>query len=65
MILHSHRSRVINPHLDRLVNEFNERSVKALDVCNAIRDGVEMVKQWEKQLEIVVCALDHKRIISE
>jgi hypothetical protein len=65
MILHSHRSMVINSPLDRLVNDFNERSVKALDVCNAIRDGVEMVKQWEKQLEIVVCALDHKRIISE
>ncbi|CAL5185423.1 unnamed protein product [Lathyrus oleraceus] len=65
MILHNHRPKVCKPPLDRLVNEFYERSVKALDVCNAIRDGVEMVRQWEKLLEIVLCALDHKRIISE
>ncbi|KAL5080747.1 hypothetical protein RYX36_009168 [Vicia faba] len=65
MILHNHRSKVCKPPLDRLVNEFYERSVKALDVCNAIRDGVEMVRQWEKLLEIVLCGLDHKRIFSE
>ncbi|CAK8532833.1 unnamed protein product [Lathyrus sativus] len=65
MILHNRRSKVCKPPLDRLVNEFYERSVKALDVCNAVRDGVEMVRQWEKLLEIVLCALDHKRIISE
>ena len=65
MILHNHRSRVCKPPLDRLVNEFYERSVKALDVCNAIRDGVEQIRQWEKSLEIVLSALDHKRIIGE
>ncbi|CAI8593867.1 unnamed protein product [Vicia faba] len=65
MILHNHRLKVCKPPLDRLVNEFYERSVKALDICNAISDGVEMVRQWEKLLEIVPCALDHKRIISE
>ncbi|RHN51056.1 hypothetical protein MtrunA17_Chr6g0464261 [Medicago truncatula] len=65
MILHNNRSMVCKPPLDRLVNDFYERSVKALDVCNAIRDGVEQIRQWEKSLEIVLCALDHKRIIGE
>ena len=65
MILHNHRSMVCKPPLDRLVIDFYERSVKALDVCNAIRDGVEQIRQWEKLLEIVLCALDHKRIIGE
>ncbi|CAA7400282.1 unnamed protein product [Spirodela intermedia] len=44
--------------LDRLVGEFFERSVKALDVCNAIRDGIEQVRQWQKHLEIVLVALN-------
>ncbi|KEH25878.1 hypothetical protein MtrunA17_Chr6g0464281 [Medicago truncatula] len=65
MILHNHRSMVCKPPLDRLVNDFYEMSVKALDVCNAIRDGVEQIRQWEKSLEIVLCALDNKRIIGE
>ncbi|XP_004516214.1 protein BYPASS1-LIKE-like [Cicer arietinum] len=65
MILHNHKSRVCKPPLDRLVGDFFERSLKALDVCNAIRDGVEQIRQWEKILEIVLCALDHKRNIGE
>ncbi|XAR49657.1 hypothetical protein NMG60_11032923 [Bertholletia excelsa] len=51
--------------LDRLISEYFERSVKALDVCNAIRDGIEQIRQWEKQLEIVLCALDTQRSLGE
>ncbi|TKY46018.1 BYPASS-related protein [Spatholobus suberectus] len=66
LILHNHRAHVAkHPPLDRMVGEFFERSVKALDVCNAIRDGVEQIRQWQKLLEIVLCALDHKRSIGE
>ncbi|CAJ1953133.1 unnamed protein product [Sphenostylis stenocarpa] len=66
VILHNHRAQVLkHPPLDRMVGEFFERSVKALDVCNAIRDGVEQIRQWQKLLEIVLCALDHKRSIGE
>ncbi|KAK7270952.1 hypothetical protein RJT34_26497 [Clitoria ternatea] len=65
MILHNHRAQVMKPPLDRMVSEFFERSVKALDVCNAVRDGIEQIRQWEKLLEIVLCALDHKRTIGE
>lgn len=50
---------------DRYVMEYYERSVKALDVCNAIRDGIELIRQWQKQLEIVYYALDNQRSIGE
>ncbi|XP_043698224.1 protein ROH1-like [Telopea speciosissima] len=65
-ILFKSKALVSKPPLDRMVNEFFERSVKALDVCNAIRDGIEQVRQWQKHLEIVLCALDSRqRILGE
>ncbi|KAK9748760.1 hypothetical protein RND81_02G078700 [Saponaria officinalis] len=51
--------------MDRFIGEFYEKSVKALDVCNAIRDGIEQVRQWEKLLEIVICALDDQKTLGE
>ncbi|KAG9143768.1 hypothetical protein Leryth_011429 [Lithospermum erythrorhizon] len=51
--------------MDRYVSEYFERSVKALDICNAIRDGIEQIRQWQKQLEIVLCALDNQKILGE
>ncbi|KAK4354620.1 hypothetical protein RND71_026814 [Anisodus tanguticus] len=54
-----------SPVADRYVMEYFERSVKALDVCNAIRDGIELIRQWQKQLEIVYYALDNQRSIGE
>ncbi|KAE9621062.1 hypothetical protein Lal_00019406 [Lupinus albus] len=65
IILHNHREQVFKPPLDRLASDFFERSVKALDVCNAIRDGIEQIRQWQKLLEIVLCALEHKRSLGE
>ncbi|KAK9757383.1 hypothetical protein RND81_01G158800 [Saponaria officinalis] len=59
VILSNNKNHLSRPPMDRLINEFYERSVKALDICNAIRDGIEQVRQWEKLLEIVVCALDN------
>ncbi|KAK4803756.1 hypothetical protein SAY86_003573 [Trapa natans] len=47
--------------VDRTLNEFYDRSVKALDVCNAVRDGIEQVRSWGKLLEIVLFALDIKK----
>ncbi|KAK6935430.1 Protein ROH1-like [Dillenia turbinata] len=43
--------------LDRLVPEFLDRAVKALDVCNAISHGVESIRHWQKLAEIAVSAL--------
>lgn len=51
--------------VDRMVSDYFERSVKALDVCNAIRDGIEQIRQWQRLLEIVVCALDRERTVGE
>ncbi|CAL0328588.1 unnamed protein product [Lupinus luteus] len=65
IILHNHRAQVLKPPLDRLASDFFERSVKALDVCNAIRDGIEQIRQWQKLLEIVLCALEHKKSLGE
>lgn len=47
--------------LDRLVTEFFDRSIKALDICNAVRDGIERVRLWRKHLEIVSSAFELKQ----
>ncbi|KVI01797.1 uncharacterized protein LOC112500872 [Cynara cardunculus var. scolymus] len=49
------------PPLDRLLMEFFDRSIKALDICNAVRDGIEKVRVWHKHLEIVSSAFDSKQ----
>lgn len=64
-ILETHKTQALRPPLDRMVSDYFERSVKALDVCNAIRDGIEQIRQWQKLLEIVQCALGHQRSIAE
>ncbi|KAL1831193.1 hypothetical protein DCAR_0101177 [Daucus carota subsp. sativus] len=51
--------------MNRLINEYFDRSVKALDVCNAIRDGIEQIRQWQMQLEILLCALDGQKSLGE
>ncbi|KAL5714931.1 hypothetical protein ACHQM5_016830 [Ranunculus cassubicifolius] len=65
-ILFNNKSHLCRQPMDRFISEYFERSVKALDVCNAIRDGVELIKQWHKYLEIVLTALDsNQRTIGE
>ncbi|KAK9943894.1 hypothetical protein M0R45_009484 [Rubus argutus] len=65
VILASPKSHGSRPTVDRLLSDYFERSVKALDVCNAIRDGIEQMRQWQKLLEIVLCALDRDRTLGE
>ncbi|KAF5942468.1 hypothetical protein HYC85_020110 [Camellia sinensis] len=65
MVLFKNKPNMNRAPMDRLLSEFFERNVKALDVCNAIRDGVEQIRQWQKQLEIVLCALDNQRSLGE
>nr|GLL48001.1 uncharacterized protein LOC109170436 [Ipomoea trifida]GMD88707.1 UPF0496 protein [Ipomoea batatas] len=64
-ILFNHQGLLNRAPLDKYVSEYFERSVKALDVCNAIRDGLEQIRQWQKQLEIVLCALQNHRCLGE
>ena len=42
---------------EKMVAEFHERAVKALDVCNAARDGVDQVRRWERLAEIAASVL--------
>lgn len=64
-IMFNNKASLSRAPMDRHVADYFERSVKALDVCNAIRDGIEQIRQWKKQLEIVLCALDNQRSIGE
>uniref|UniRef100_A0A1J3IV94 UPF0496 protein 4 n=1 Tax=Noccaea caerulescens TaxID=107243 RepID=A0A1J3IV94_NOCCA len=64
-IVFNHRSQISKPPMDRLISDYFERSIKALDVCNAIRDGIEQIRQWQKLADIVVSALDSHRPIGE
>ncbi|KAJ4716967.1 UPF0496 protein 4 [Melia azedarach] len=65
-ILFKKKELVSKPPLDRFVAEFLERSLKALDIFNAARDGIEKIRLWQKHLEIVKCALDsQQRTIGE
>lgn len=64
-ILFNNQALVSQPPMDRLMADFNERTVKALDVCNAIRDGIEQIRQWQKLLEIVLCSLENPRNLGE
>lgn len=65
VILYNNKSLMSRQPMDKLINEYFERSVKGLDVCNAIRDGIEQIRQWMKQLEIVLCALDNEKSLGE
>lgn len=65
IILLHNRGLLSRTPMDRVTGEYFERSVKALDVCNAIRDGIEQIRQWQKLLEIVLCALDNQKSIGE
>lgn len=65
-ILLNNKEQASKPPLDRLISEFFERSVKALDICNASRDGIEKIRTWQKHLEIMICALgSNKRALTE
>ncbi|KAM0824276.1 hypothetical protein ACQ4PT_070319 [Festuca glaucescens] len=47
--------------LDRLLADFFDRAVKALDLCNALRDGIDLLRQWRKHLAIAAAALAPSR----
>ncbi|GJN28231.1 hypothetical protein PR202_gb16332 [Eleusine coracana subsp. coracana] len=43
---------------EKLATEFGERAVKALDVLNAARDGVDQARRWERLAGIAASILD-------
>ncbi|XP_057451149.1 protein ROH1-like [Lotus japonicus] len=65
-ILLNNKEQVSKTPLDRMISEFFDRSVKALDICNASRDGIEIIRSWQKHLEIVICAIgSNKKSLTE
>ncbi|KAJ6705516.1 hypothetical protein OIU79_010246 [Salix purpurea] len=55
-------SQISKPPLDRLLSDYMERAVKALDICNAVTGGVDSIRECQKLAEIVVSALEQKPI---
>ncbi|KAG9455292.1 hypothetical protein H6P81_008196 [Aristolochia fimbriata] len=45
---------------DRLVAELLDRAVKALDVCNAVSNGVDSILDCHRQAQIAVSALEQR-----
>ncbi|TKY60663.1 BYPASS-related protein [Spatholobus suberectus] len=50
-------SQIAKPPLDKLLPELLDRSVKSLDVCNAVALGLDAVKNLQRLAEIAVAAL--------
>lgn len=48
--------------LDRLIPEHLDRTVKALDICNAITHGIDLLQHWQKLAQIAVDSLRQKPI---
>ncbi|CAA3024825.1 UPF0496 4 [Olea europaea subsp. europaea] len=61
VILANNKAQLSKPPADRLVTEFFDRAIKALDICNASRDGIEKIRLWQKHLDIITCALDDRQ----
>lgn len=59
-ILSTNEANLSKPPLDKFLTDFFDRSIRALDICNAIRDGIEKIRLWHKHLEIVSSAFDSK-----
>ncbi|KAJ7952264.1 Protein BYPASS-related [Quillaja saponaria] len=53
-------SQISKPPLDRLLPEFLDRVVKALDICNAVSIGIDSVRHYQKLAEIAVSALEQR-----
>lgn len=51
------------PPLDRLLPEHLDRTVKALDICNAITHGIELIRHWQRLAQIAVEALRQRPIV--
>ncbi|KAL8155935.1 protein BYPASS1-LIKE-like [Apium graveolens] len=66
VILCNNKAHLVKPPLDKMVSELFERSIKALDICNATRDGIEKIRLWQKHLDVVLSAFgSRERMITE
>nr|GEX25283.1 BYPASS-related protein [Tanacetum cinerariifolium] len=51
--------------LETSLSDYYERSLQSLDVCNAIRDGVEELKLWTNQIEIALRVVNDQKTFAE
>lgn len=56
-VLTTNQVQISKPPLDKLVPEMLDRIVKALDICTAVVNGVDSVRQIQRLAEIAVTAL--------
>ncbi|XP_057810488.1 protein ROH1 [Salvia miltiorrhiza] len=48
------------PPLDRLIPDLLDRNVKALDLCNALSHGVDLLRHWHSLAQIAVASLSQQ-----
>lgn len=65
VLLSKHKACLSKHGLEMSLSDYFERSVKCLDVCNAIRDGIEEMKLWTKQIEIALDVLNDQKTLGE
>lgn len=61
IILCNNKGLLLKSPQDKLLSDYFDRTIKALDICNAARDGIGKIRLWHKHLEIVVSALDSRQ----
>nr|GMD92858.1 UPF0496 protein [Ipomoea batatas] len=66
-VLCSRKEFVSRQPQDKILSDYFDMNIKALDICNATRDGIQKIHLWQRHLEIVVSALDppQQRMIGE
>ncbi|XP_055816207.1 protein ROH1-like [Solanum dulcamara] len=66
IVLCNNKELLLKSPQDKLLSDYFDRTIKALDICNAARDGIGKIRLWQKHLEIVISALDSReKIIGE
>ncbi|CDP12069.1 unnamed protein product [Coffea canephora] len=55
-------SQFCKPPLDKLIPDLLDRAIKALDVCNAVTHGIELLRHWQSLAQIAVTALEQRPI---
>lgn len=61
IVLSNSKELLLKSPQDKLLSDYFDRTIKALDICNAARDGVGKIRLWQKHLEIVASALDSRQ----
>ncbi|CAN4108045.1 unnamed protein product [Withania somnifera] len=61
VVLSNNKELLLKSPQDKLLSDYFDRTIKALDICNAARDGIGKIRLWQKHLEIVVSALDSRQ----